>query len=331
MATMEELKNAIEEFARTIPSGSAREYPGFSLFRRKNTVGAAIPTGETLINIHVPTGQSFRLEGDAAVPGVEGNFLTLTVDVSDTDLNDPLKADAFSNMVLQFVSTKNGNRERLVANPWAWASTIIEMNGDTATKTRPYPYIAELYLVAALRDAGLLTDIESEYRGPEAGRHDLELPTMSFEAKSHLHGDEGETAGELVVSSETQLSRTGGKPLYAVYFSMEDMGELTLESCVSRFPDARVAVLRKLKEKEYVEGDFSWQRPYNMMQEPRVYEITDDFPRITPEQFKGDVFPSGITKLVYHVSLRNLPYCPLNTFIDAKKRGIRPVFRVAGA
>ena len=170
MATMEELKNAIEEFARTIPSGSAREYPGFSLFRRKNTVGAAIPTGETLINIHVPTGQSFRLEGDAAVPGVEGNFLTLTVDVSDTDLNDPLKADAFSNMVLQFVATKNGNRERLVANPWAWASTIIEMNGDTATKTRPYPYIAELYLVAALRDAGLLNRFAAVVCGDEVDR-----------------------------------------------------------------------------------------------------------------------------------------------------------------
>ena len=331
MEDLAQLKNAIIGFARTMNSGAARAFQDFILFRKGNAVGAAVSTGETPINIHnVRPGQSYLLEGDFAVPCVSGNFLTLTVDVSATDLNDPLKADAFSNMILQFVSTKDGNRERLLENPWVWAEKIIEMCGDKTAKMRPHAYITELYLTAALKDAGLLTDIATEYRGPEAGRHDFELPSMSLEAKSHLHGAEDEKPGELVVSSETQLSRTDGKPLYVVYFSIEDTGGLSLASCVGRFPDDRVTILQKLADNGFVEGDFYWQRPYNLPHEPRVYEITDDFPRITPEQFKGDVFPSGVTKLVYHVSLRNLPYCPLGAFIKAIASGQQPVFSVAG-
>ena len=324
-----QLKGMIESFARTLLSGQARGFPvlDFILFRKGNAVGAAVSTGERLINLHdVHPGQSFLLEGDAAVPRVQGNFLTLTVDVSATDLNDPLKADAFSNMILQFVSMDGGNRDRLLANPWLWAEKIIEMGGDKTAKKYPHAYIAELYLTAALKEAGLLTNVETEYRGPEAGRHDFELPSMSLEAKSHLHGSADEKPGELVISSATQLSKTDGKPLYVVYFSMEDTGALTLESCVGRFPDDRVTILQKLAANGFVEGDFYWQRPYNLPHEPRVYEITDDFPRITPEQFVGGVFPSGVTKLVYHVSLRNLPYCPLSTFIAALADGQSPCF-----
>lgn len=324
-----QVKSAIVHCARTLTSGMALAFPAFEMtfFRKGNAVGAAVSTGERLINIHnVHPGQSFLLEGDAAVPCVQGNFLTLTVDVSATDLNDALKADAFSNMILQFVSMDGGNRDRLLANPWLWAEKIIEMGGDKTTKMRPHAYIAELYLTAALKEAGLLTNVETEYRGPEAGRHDFELPSMSLEAKSHLHGADDEKPGELVVSSATQLSKTDGKPLYVVYFSMEDTGALTLESCVAKFPDDRVAVLQKLAANGFVEGDLYWQRPYNLPHEPRVYEITDAFPRITPEQFVGGVFPSGVTKLVYHVSLRNLPYCPLSTFIEAVVHGSTPSF-----
>ena len=149
MEDLAQLKNAMIGFARTMNSGAARAFQDFILFRKGNAVGAAVSTGETPINIHnVRPEQSYLLEGDSAVPCVPGNFLTLTVDASETDLNDPLKADAFSNMILQFVSTKDGNREALLADPWAWAEKVIEMGGDKATNTQPYFNIAELLLVA---------------------------------------------------------------------------------------------------------------------------------------------------------------------------------------
>ena len=160
-----------------------------------------------------------------------------------------------------------------------------------------------------------MTDIEREYRGPDAGRHDIELPRLSLEVKSHLHAAGDDREGELVISSETQLSPTGNKPLYVVYCSMEETGDLTLESEAAKIPQDRVTILRKLGKGGFVEGDFAWRRPYHLQCEPRVYEITSDFPKITPSQFVGGVFPSGVTKLVYHVDLHNIPYRPLSTFL----------------
>lgn len=325
---LKQLKQVLESQARNMPSGQAVAFSDFTLFRKGNRVGVAVPTGGSLINIHnVHPGQSYLLEGDAALPLAAGNFLTLTICLDEVDLSDSVKADDFSSRMLAFVS--QDIRAELMADPWAWAARVIEMSGDKTTKTRPYPYVAELYLASRLHSAGLLTDVGTEYCGPGANRHDFELETMSIECKSHLHADRDEAAGELVVSSATQLSRTAGKPLYVVYFSMEEMGNLTLESCVGEFPEDRVTVLGKLAENGFAEGDFSWQRPYNLTCEPRVYEITDSFPRITPEQFANGVFPSGVTKLVYHVSLANLPYCTLSNFIRAKQNGAEPVFEVS--
>lgn len=324
-----EKKKAVVFRATTMKSGEVVQFDDFLFFRRGDRVGAAISTGESAINIHnVHPGRSYSLDGDGALPLVPGNFLTLTADLSSVNLADPVKVEEFANRILSFVRTEDGNREALLSDPWAWAEKVIEMSGDKVSDVRPYPMIAELCLVNALRSAGLLTDVKHEYRGPDAGIHDFELPFMSLECKAHLHGDPEAKKGELVVSSEYQLSRTGAKPLYVVYFPMEDSGDLTLEKCVAAFGEPRQDILEKLKLGKFVEGDFSWQRPYHILGQPLVFEINDSFPRITPAQFPNGQFPSGITKLVYAVSLKNLPSCPLDAFIAAMKGGEKPEFKV---
>lgn len=327
--TLEQVKQSIAYRALHIQSGEVFAFDSFDLFRKGNAVGAAISTGDTYVNIHnVHPGRSYLLEGDNALPRKAGNFLTLTVDVIETDLNESVKMEDFANALIAFTKDENGSRAALIADPWAWAAKVIEMSGDKTSDLRPYPYIAELFLVNKLRAVGLMTHPETEYRGPDAGTHDFELPTMSLECKSHLHGDTETKKGELVISSEHQLSRTGTKPLYVVYFPMEDMGDLTLESCVNDFGSPRPVIMEKLAKNNFVEGDFAWQRPYHILDNPLVFEIDDNFPRITPEQFPNGRFPGGITKLVYHVSLQNLPSCPLDDFLAAIVAGQSPRFAV---
>lgn len=324
-----QLKQSIEYRATHIQSGQWAAFGDFVFFQKGNNVGAAISTGDRLVNIHnVRPGQSYLLEGDNAVPGTPGNFLTLTCDVSETDLNDPVRKEAFANMILSFVKDEDGSRSALVSDPWSWAEKIIEMSGNAASALRPYPYVAELVLLNKLRTAGLLVDPEHEYLGPAAGTHDFEIQSMSLECKAHIHGDSETKVGELVISSQNQLSRTGDKPLYVVYFPMEDVGDLSLEKCVQDFGEPKPVIMKKLAKNGFAEGDFAWQRPYRIQGTALVYEITDDFPKITPEQFPGGHFPSGITKLVYHVSLQNLPSCPLDSFIAAKVAGASPHFSV---
>ena len=321
----ENLKKTILYRLDSLAPGAVFEYGDFWLFRQGNRAGAAISTGGELPVIHVHPGQSYSLDGVDSLPGLAGNYLALTVDMAETDLNDPVKRDDFCSRMASFVQPEL--RGELLADPKAWARRIIEMSGDTVSDTRPYPLIAELVLVNRLRAAGLLTDVAGQYRGPDKSTHDFELPEMSLECKSRLHGDRASKAGDLVVSSELQLSRTGGKPLDVVYCPMEEIGDLSLERCVRDFGEPRAVLMGKLALAGFVEGDFAWQQAYRMLEEPRVYEIDDKFPRITPAQFPGG-FPAGITKLVYHVSLRNLPYCPLDAFIKAVAAGETPVFSV---
>ena len=231
-------------------------------------------------------------------------------------------------MMFLFVQNKEGNREELIRDPWAWARKVINTNGNDATEDRPYPYIAELYLVNKLCQAGLMTDVVSQYRGPDAGTHDFELPNMSLEVKSHKQADLDDKPGQITVSSEHQLEKTGNKPLYLVYFKIQEEGELSLKSCVEEFGEHRQILLDKLKKPplHFVEGDFAWNAGYTLLGEPKVYAVQDDFPRITPSQFANGHYPSGIVKLMYHVSLHNQPYCQLSTFINALQAGQAPTF-----
>ena len=322
-------KQSIIFRATTINSGESFDCGGFVFFRRGERMGAAIPTGDTLLKIHnVHPGRSYSLDGDDALPRVNGNWLTLTIDKDETDISDPVCEEEFASRILSFVRTDGNARAEIIADPWAWAEKVIAMSGDKVSDVRSYPVIAELCLVNRLREAGLLTDVAKQYRGPDAGIHDFELPSFSLECKAHLHGDPEAKKGELVISSENQLSLTGQKPLYLVYCPLEASGDLTIASCIAAFGEPRSEIMQKVALCGFVEGDFSWMRPYHAVAEPLVFEINDSFPRITPAQFPDGRFPSGITKLTYSVSLKNLPSCPLDVFIEAMKNGKSPVFEV---
>ena len=321
-----ETKNSIKYRLASIRPGEIFQFDDFFLFRRGDTVGAAIPADDVLPGIHnVHPGKSYSLDGDNALPGVAGNFLVLSVDAAETDLFDEVKREDFADRILSFSRWENGAREAILRDPWGWAERIIEMTGNAAAELRPYPYLAEVFLLNRLRAAGLLTDPAAQYRGPEAGIHDFELASCSIECKAHLHASP-DKPGEITVSSEHQLAPTGAKPLYLVYFAMEEAGPLTVESAARDFGEPRAVLLDKLRKCRIEEGDFAWRRPYHFVCEPLVYEIDGSFPRITPSLFPGGKFPAGIVSLQYRVSLQNLPNCTLSSFVDALAAGRKPEF-----
>ena len=182
---------------------------------------------------------------------------------------------------------------------------------------------------SSIAEAGILTDIRKEYRGPEKSVHDFELPEFSLEVKTHLYGDMTDKANTLTISSENQLERVAGKPLYIVYYRMEETGDLSLSGEVDALVSAGCSkqdVMSKLTKDKYTEGNLYWDMAYHTQNEPQVYLVTDDFPRITPSIFPNGHFPSGIVKLIYTVSLSNIPSCGLTEFINAKKENREPQF-----
>lgn len=330
----QEIKTAIRYRLDTIRVGEIFYYPGenldFYFFRQGNRIGAAIPTGETLFNVHdVSLTQAFTMDAVCNLSGQQGNFLTLTVSSAEVDLSNPVQANRFADIICQFVRSEDNNRASLLEDPIAWAKQMIALLGNAEEEDRVYAYIAELDVVKTLCEAGLMTNISGQYRGPNRAVHDFELPRFSLEVKAHLHGGMNEKANTLTVSSEHQLELTEGKPLYLVYYRMEETGTMSLESEVETLVamgQSKPEILTKLKNNGYTEGDLFWRNEFHIQNQPQVYAVCGDFPRITPQMFHNDHFPTGIIKLVYTISLANIPSCGLSEFISAIRDGREPRF-----
>ena len=328
----QEIKTAIRYRLNTIRIGEIFHYPGegFYLFQQGSMIGAAISTGETLLNVHnVRPTRAFTMDAVCNLLGVPGNFLTMTASSAEIDLSNPILANRFADIICQFVRTEDDNRTILLEDPIVWAEQMIATLGNDEEKDRVYAYIAELDVVKRLCEAGLMTNIAEQYRGPDKSVHDFEMPDFSLEVKSHLYGSMNEKANTITISSEHQLELTEGKPLYVVYYRMEETGTMSLESEVDALVNmgkSKPEILAKIKKSGYTEGDLFWRNVFHTQNEPQVYAVCGEFPRITPQMFHNDHFPTGIVKLVYTISLANIPSCGLTEFIRAKCEGREPRF-----
>ncbi len=328
----QEIKSAVRYRLTTIQAGEIFKYPGdrYYLFRRGKRIGAAVCTGEEELNVHnIHPGQAFTLESEKNILKVQGNFLTLTADLNETDLTDGIQANRFADAICQFVRLDDGNRDSLIADPKAWAQAMISFFGNAEdTAQTLHGFVAELDVVNRLTRAGLLKDLDQEYRGPERSVHDFELPNMSLEVKAHLYGDISDQANTMTISSENQLQQTDDKELYIIFYRMEETGSMSLASEVKRYEDSgksRPALLAKLRKYRFVEGDMNWEKGFHTQCEPQVYHVTDDFPRIP---LPGGRLPAGIVKLKYTISFSNIPFCPLSEFIETIRAGkeLGPLF-----
>ena len=62
---------------------------------------------------------------------------------------------------------------------------------------------------------------------------------------------------------------------------------------------------KKLQEMGFENGMSARKKTF-ILHDLLDYEIDDDFPRVTPELFKGGVLPVGITKITYTVDLSGI-------------------------
>jgi len=298
------------------------------VFRKQNNnpqeqrLGVGLKCNSRIETIYIRPGQLILLADDNNIP-FRSNEQYLTLTVSPNDMNDNIKRELALDIMVLFALSAN----EVIERPKEWAQSVLEIYGDRINTVETAPYIAELNLVHRLKEAQLLHNIENEYLGPSGSIHDIELTDMSIEVKSHLHASINDKNHEIVISSENQLARTDKKPLYIVYYPMQEFGDLTIKKCVDSFSqEDRHTIISKLKTNGIIEGDFNWTKQYSIISTPLVYPVDDNFPRITADQFIHGSFPSGITKIMYHVSLYNLPFCTLDEFLTAKSDHREPSY-----
>lgn len=298
-----------------------RQFAGdFYFFANFSQMGVAI-TFKANLDAYVRQLKSFNLSRSAELQTTNGllagPFLVLTINPQEFDFENSLTVGIFVDLMIRFIDAKY--REQFSTNPDVCYTILADLLGNTFREVSPYSTLAEVQMLNMLNNYGMIDSVKNNWPGPDGNVHDFELKNCSVEVKSTLHAKD---KPELVISSQHQLQRTGDKPLFVALFQYENSGDMCVGDEVCSFEGAQIernALYDKLRNKNIVEGSISWQKSYHWIENPRFYEVTEDFPRITEDVFVNNQFPKDITKIIYHVDLRNQPAYTFEEFINRIK------------
>lgn len=292
----------------------------FYFFSNFSQMGVAIAFKKDL-NAYVRQLKSFNLSRVAELQTTNGllagPFLTLTIDPQEFDFDNSLTVGIFVDLMIRFVDSEY--RERFCIDPDICYGILADLLGNTFSEVAPYSTLAEVQMLNMLNKHELINSVKENWPGPDGNVHDFELTNCSVEVKSTLHAKD---KPELVISSQHQLQRTGEKPLYVALFQYENSGDMNVGNEVYSFDASQIdrnSLYEKLRKKGIVEGSISWQKSYHWIENPRFYEVTDGFPRITEDVFVNNQFPKDISKIIYHVDLKNQIAYTFEEFINRIK------------
>jgi len=305
---MSQLLDEIKSAFSNLSEGKAKEVlgiPGASdgwLIREKNGVMiAALATEYTKIfdekfaGIHMRT--STRLIGTK-------ELLLITIESDQFENRAP-----FARLCEDFLSGENA--KEISEHPREWWHRWKTLMGNSSVTKMPYAVIGELLVLLKLIQSGE----DPNWTGPEGGSHDIELKTQSFEVKSTI-----ERVDETItISNQFQLSPGADKALHLAFCRFEpDRGELSINTIAQSLIEIGYdedGLEAKLKKVGYPVGRTSREQTYDLL-EAEVYAVDEKFPRIVPQSFKGNVFPAGVVKMVYDISLSNLDRIQLDDFLS---------------
>lgn len=171
---------------------------------------------------------------------------------------------------------------------------------------------------------GYASSALSAWTGPQGNRHDFEFLNASVEVKATTNHN------NMVVSfhGSRQLEKTEQSPLYVVAYQIESTptGQ-PISALLHRLYDAgvsRLDLLSRLQSVGYFEGDSEHYREHRFqVLSTKIFEVEDDFPRITHETLVDPLMLDMISGLQYSVDLGHLTAVDLQ-FGDLVPVGVLP-------
>lgn len=199
----------------------------------------------------------------------------------------------------------NENRKLLLSEPHKWWNNWRELIGNKLHKIEPYDVLAELLALEIISNKE--TDII--WGGPQGSSIDITTKETYYEVKSSVVRFEN----EISISSQYQLDESNlSKKYKLVYIKMEKLnGGETINKSLERIRKKSnldyEAIEKELHQKGFRKNSSSRNISYVIL-EMRLYDVDDNFPKITKESFKDDKIPENIKKITYMVSLEGIKY-----------------------
>jgi len=288
--------------------GLPDDAPGWIIRENKKSVSAFIPVDDDVVfcegfsKVEMWTGRRI-------IDGVSCSVLNL-------ECEDYVDREAFASICEEFLRTES--RAGLRARPGEWWARWRDLMGNAFRHQMPHAVLGELMVVKDLLTAG----IQAEWRGPASASHDIVTPAFDVEVKSTLK----RYGSTVAISGQHQLSPAGQRPLFLSFVRMEPHPEGFSINSVAE----QIKVLGYCGhelENSLAGLGFSLGRIARcesfVLKETQIYPVDDNFPKITPLSFKGEVVPAGVLRLRYEVDLSTLNGAVLVDFLNV--RGGDPV------
>ena len=276
---------------RSLPA----DYPGYAIRWRDGSYGVAIDwQGDRQISEHFAN--AHLLSRETKVDKEDKCFLML-VSYKEVYRNE------FASVCAQFLDPgKDGvDRELLLADPLKWWNNWKQLLGNASIDKLPYSVLCEMIVLKHV----LSSDPGAQWTASNAGTHDIESDSYSYEVKS----TKIRYGASVTISSQYQLINR--KPLSLYFLRVEESpGGVSINDLENELVSMGydIALLEEqLTKAGYEAGASARSRKYSVL-EKRVYDVDDQFPRITNESFKGNTIPSAITGITYTVDLDGIKY-----------------------
>lgn len=217
----------------------------------------------------------------------------------------------FAELSYSFITPgDNGdNRKTILADPISWWNKWTELLGDRKSKRGSYDVLAELIALDYLYQH----DKSTRWSAAEAGTHDIESDSQSFEVKSTTKKSDS----YITISSRFQLESTNKLELF--FFRLEcSLSGFSINDVVvslEKHGYDRNLIESQLEEKGFVKGRSTRNIKYTIL-EVRRFIVNDDFPKIVEKSFKNDVFPQHIIKILYTIDLEGIDYTSMNFIMN---------------
>lgn len=190
--------------------------------------------------------------------------------------------------------------ENIISKASNWWNEWKKLLGNIMKIEREYDFLAELLTL----NYYLENDNGAKYSSFTS--HDIETSKYSVEVKSTIE----KYIAEIHVNSQYQLENNTGRDLKLVFVRLEK----------SQFGYSIQDVIDSLKNKNYdiasikkidTIGTSSLSTKYRIL-EARLYNVDDNFPKVTLKSLKNEELPKGIVKIEYVVDLDDIEYENIN-------------------
>lgn len=204
-------------------------------------------------------------------------------------------------------------REKLLSDPIKWWNSWIGLLGDRKSNKKSYDTIAEMIALDYL----YTNDKTTEWKASEAGTHDIETKTESFEIKSTVK----KTETTVSISSQHQLDSSN--QLYLVFIRMEkSLSGFSINDIAASLKSHGYdegLIESQLEERGFRKGSSIRDLKYAVL-DIRIFTVDDDFPKIVKNSFKHDVFPKNVIKILYTINLEGLNYSSVRIHSDCRNK-----------